>query len=118
LSDDEACREGGLGRGVEVDSLFGVAVALRGTGVFVPLSEAALAPSRVENIRVSRLVIDGFSGTTLSSAASVCGAATPLAVKLSTLGIELLFRALAGFESVDPVTEDDADSAGDLSGLL
>lgn len=86
LSVEEALREGGLGFGrVEfVDS--GRAVGVAGTCEFKERS--LLEASLVENIRVNRFVIDGFSAAVCAGVGfcgSDGGAALPLSV-ISLLG--------------------------------
>lgn len=62
FSDEDCCREGGAGRTVGVvDGCPGTGVVALG-GDFVPLvSMLDFVASRVENIRVSRFVMDCFS---------------------------------------------------------
>ena len=70
-------------------SLVGVAVPLLVPDVFEALS---FTPSRVENIRVIRFVIEGFPGVGCDCAAedSRCGA-VPLGETPSMLGVALPF---------------------------
>ena len=71
FSDEDCCREGGVGRKVDADDDDGWpgtgVVALGGDLVPPPLSdpEPVLLVSRVENMRVSRFVMDCFSFTGL-----------------------------------------------------
>lgn len=77
--------------------------------------------SRVENIRVKRLVMDGFSGMSLAGAGIVSDggvAATVLLLvmcRFSMLAVALPAKPVAGLESGDPVTDDVKDGAGDGS---
>jgi hypothetical protein len=120
LSVDELCREGGSGLAVElplVTSPVGVAVPLLDNGVFVGLS---FTPSRVENIRVNRFVIEGFSTTGFDDAAegSRWGAVEPLAVWLSSiLGAALPSWRVVALVPERPEMEEAADPAGDGSGF-
>jgi hypothetical protein len=69
----------------------------------VPGSVDALKASLVENIRVSRFVIDGFSAAALKCGLEG-GAACPL--RFSTLGTALPFCPVAGRDSGDPMMDD------------
>jgi hypothetical protein len=70
--------------------------------------------SFVENIRVMRFVIDGFSAATARVAfcGSVGGAAWPLPARLSELETAMPF-CLTGREFGDPAAEGGCDVAGD-----
>jgi hypothetical protein len=70
--------------------------------------------SFVENIRVRRFVIDGFSAASARVAfcGSVGGAACPLLARLSELETAMPF-SLTGREFGDPTAEDGCDVAGD-----
>lgn len=99
-----------------MDSPVGVAVPLLEDGVLVTVS---LTPSLVENIRVNRFVIDGFSADCLDDTAAACwGApAMPLILRFSTLGTALPFWLVVGLDVGDPEVEEVIDAAGDRSGL-
>jgi hypothetical protein len=70
--------------------------------------------SLVENIRVSRFVIDGFSGAGVRRAfcGSAGGAAFPLLARLSTLGTAMPLT-LTGKEFGELTVEDGCDAAGE-----
>jgi hypothetical protein len=95
LSIDELCRVGGLGLTVELP---------------MPLFVAALffTLSRVENIRVSRFAIDGFSETSFDCGeeGSRCAAAVPLAARFSVLGNTPIFWLVVGLELEDRETDE------------
>jgi hypothetical protein len=111
LSVDDGFRAGGLGLG-EVDvaagttSCFGVDVPDTGCELIL-LSD--LIASFVENIRVRRFVIEGFSAAPERNfCGSEGGAACPL--RLSVLGTAIPF-CVVGRDSGDPIA-DDADEVG------
>jgi hypothetical protein len=114
---EEFCREGVSGLGMPLEtSLVGVTVPLLVPAVFDALS---LTPSRVENIRVRRFVIEGFSGASLDCAPedSRCGAAPPLAATPSMLGAALPFGLVAGLDSEDPEIEEATEPGAEGSGF-
>lgn len=79
---------------------------------FILLSD--LIASFVENIRVSRFVIDGFSvaGARVTLCGSVGGAAYPLLARLSELGTAMPL-CLTGREFGELTAEDGCDVVGD-----
>lgn len=82
--------------------------------VFVPESDVGLLASLAENIRVSRLVIDGFSSgdTWAGFCGSDGGAACPLPLRFSVLGTAIPF-CLTGFDSGEPIIDDACEAAGE-----
>jgi hypothetical protein len=108
---------GGSGLGEKFGSGCRV-VVLDFAGCEVILRSAdALKASFVENIRVSRFVIDGLSA--IMGAALRCGseggAACPL--RFSTLGTALPFCPVAGRDSGDPITDDAVEAVGEVWGF-
>lgn len=116
LSVEEGFRTGGLGRGdavVDAGSCLGVAVPIEAGCEFILLSD--LMASLVENIRVRRFVIDGFS--TVGGDSAFCGseggAALPLALRFSVLGTERPFWPAEGRVSGEPMADDVCEGTGE-----
>jgi hypothetical protein len=112
--DDDLC-PGGLGLRAAVTAGAG------SLGVFWPdvagcefILLSDFIASFVENIRVSRFVIDGFSAVAarVVFCGSEGGAACPLLARLSELGTDMPF-ALAGRDSGDPTMDDVCDAGGE-----
>jgi len=116
LSVEEGFRAGGLGLRAAtvagVGSCLAVAWAVVASCEFILLSD--LMASFVENIRVRRFVIEGFSGVGAGVAfcGSDCGAACPLLARLSELGTAMPF-CLKGREVGDGTAEGVWDVTGD-----
>lgn len=116
LSVEEGLRPGGLGLRVAaragVVSCLGVVWPDDAGCRFILLSD--FMASLVENIRVSRFVIDGFSGAGVRRAfcGSAGGAAFPLLARLSTLGTAMPLT-LTGKEFGELTVEDGCDAAGE-----
>ncbi len=116
LSIEEGLRAGGLGLRVSatvgVGSCLGVVWPDAAGCRFILLSD--FMASLVENIRVSRFVIDGFSGAGVRRAfcGSAGGAACPLLTRLSTLGTAMPLT-LIGKEFGELTVEDGCDAAGE-----
>jgi len=121
LSVVDCCLEGGFGFGFEViadevaTSGFGVAVREDSECEFILLSD--LIASFVENIRVSRFVIEGFSAAS-SFCGSVGGGAAcpfPFPLRLSVLetaATETPFCAVIGREAGEPTADDVCEPGG------
>lgn len=117
----EGCREGGFEPRPSFVSGAGAPPAwdptLDGAG---ECSELILLPSLVENIRVSRFVMDGFSGCGLASvdggAALLLPLLLPLLFTFSVLG-ELLPLREVGLDSGDPTRDGVCDKAGEGIGF-
>jgi hypothetical protein len=118
LSAEETFRAGGfgfeLGAVDNTTSCFGLEFP-DDTGCELILFSDLIA-SFVENIRVRRFVIEGFSvGRGANFCGSDCGAVLPL--RLSVLGIAMPFCTIAGWDSGDPMADEVADVEGDGRGL-
>lgn len=111
----DVCREGGVGR--EVSGVPFVAFGVE-PGWDVGLDSAAcLTASFVENILVSRLVIEGFSADAVLRAllgAFGSGVLFPDPLRVSRVGDAVPF---AGRDSGELMDDDDCDATGDGSGL-
>jgi hypothetical protein len=107
LSVELGLRVGGLGLGVGGTSDLGVLTPLTAGGEFILVSD--LIASFVENIRVSRFVIDGFSvGSSSVFCGSAGGAAVPFPLRLTVLGTATPF-GIAGCISGDATAEEVVD---------
>jgi hypothetical protein len=120
LSAEVGLRAGGLGLRAAATGVAGSCL-----GEFWPFAPGCefillsdFMASLVENIRVSRLVIDGLSGVGASAdfCGSESGAACPLLTRLSELGTAMPL-GLTGRVSGDPTTDDCCDTAGDVWGF-
>jgi hypothetical protein len=115
LSVEEGLRIGvGLGDVADcAGSGFGVEVPGVVAGCeFILLSD--LMASFVENIRVRRFVIEGFSDVAgLDFCGSEGGAACPLALRFSVLGTAMPFCPIDGRDSGEPMTDDVCEGAGE-----
>lgn len=112
LSVEEGFRAGGLGLRAADSCLMGVWL-FAVDWEFILLSD--LIASFVENIRVSRFVIEGFSGggdIRVDLRGSEGGAACPLPLRLSVLGTAIPF-CLTGYDSGDPTADDVCEGAGE-----
>jgi hypothetical protein len=110
---EEGFRAGGLG-------LRAAGSCLSGAWLFVVDCEfrlfSDLIASFVENIRVSRFVIEGFSAGGGDTRVDLCGseggAACPLPLRLSVLGTAIPF-CLTVYDSGDPTADDACEGAGE-----
>lgn len=110
LSVDEVFREGGLGfAGEAADRISCFGVEMPDGTVCELILFSDLIASFVENIRVRRFVIDGFSAGTDNFCGSAGGAALPL--RLSVLGTAIPFWE--GREFGDSMMDDAVDVVGD-----
>lgn len=111
LSVDDALRLGGFGRcaGVADSWCFGELCPFVAGCELILLSD--LMASFVENIRVRRFVIEGFSGA-VGFCGSEGGAACPFPLRFSVLGTERAF-CFVGLESGEPSMDDVCEAGGD-----
>lgn len=111
LSVEDALRLGGFGRcaGVADSWCFGEFCPFVAGCEFMLLSD--LIASFVENIRVRRFVIEGFSAG-VGFCGSEGGAACPFPLRFSRLATEGAF-CLVGFESGEPSIDDVCEAGGD-----
>jgi len=116
FSVSEVWREGGAGLFVDFGSEIVVEdPGLEDVGEFVTFSLESLDASFVENIRVKRLVMEGFSGGICLDGWSACGGGIkPLPLSFSVLETALTLPAV-DCETGDPMTDGVCDEGGEGS---